>query len=88
MFPKRPRKHVSGSFLFPFVFIILVNYWKMAITAGKSSLISFNLKILFNYSLSFITMSKFSVTKLIVTNYNPWGRGTIMHVLKLIYIYE
>jgi hypothetical protein len=33
-------------------------------------------------------MSKFSVTKLIVTNYNPWGRGTIMHVLKLIYIYE
>ena len=29
MFSKRPREHVAGALLFPFVLVILANYWKM-----------------------------------------------------------
>lgn len=29
--PKRPREHMTVPLLFPFVFVILANYWKMTI---------------------------------------------------------
>ena len=45
MFSKRPREHVAGALLFPFVLVILVNYWKMAVPAKKkkSCIIVFNI---------------------------------------------
>lgn len=38
LFPKRPREPMGGPPPFPFVPVVLVNYWKMAVPVQRSSL--------------------------------------------------